>query len=145
MQRRRSCRGDQLGLTLVEALIAFLVLSLGMLAVLRLQPALRQHAELTRQRAEAVRVAQADVEGLRALAPATAPADADRVLEPDAFGSPRYTLQRRVAASGFGAARAVVVTVQWTPRDGRTQQVSLATLLPVFDPAIGAARLLPRP
>ena len=41
----------QRGLTLIEALFAFLALSIGALALLRFQPELRQqHAEFARQR-----------------------------------------------------------------------------------------------
>ena len=54
------------GFTLVEALIALLVLAFGMLAVAGLQTTLAHNADVARQRTEATRLAQARVEALRA-------------------------------------------------------------------------------
>lgn len=39
---------------------------------------------------------------------------------------------------------AVDVTVRWLDRAGEPQQVALATLIAASDPALAAARLLPR-
>jgi len=66
----------QRGVGLIEALIAFLVLSLGMLAIARVQSDMRAHAELARQRTEAVRIAQQDIETLRAYSVLTSTAGA---------------------------------------------------------------------
>lgn len=148
-----SRRRRQHGFTLVESLIAFLVLSLGMLAVVRMQPELRQHAELARQRSEATRLAQLDIEGLRGFvqlrASAAAPAFDDIVatsyaVEPDAFGSPRYAVQRSVDAASLPRALAVAVSVRWIDRRGETQQVLLATVIAASEPALAAVRVLPR-
>ena len=68
--------GAQRGIGLIEALLAFLVLSLGMLAIARLQSDLRSNAELARQRSEAVRIAQQEIETLRAYSVLTASAGA---------------------------------------------------------------------
>lgn len=134
----------QRGLGLVEALIAFLVLSLGMLAVVRLQPALRQHAEIARQRAEAVRLAQEDIEHLRsAAAPAAGIVPAAFDID-EAAASTRYHLQREVDATAWPNLRTVTVSVRWPARDGELQQVRLATLIGTADPAIAALSLLPR-
>jgi Tfp pilus assembly protein PilV len=141
------------GFTLVEVLVAFLMMTLGLLAVIRLQPALRQHAELARQRSEATRLAQQDVERLRGFVQinmaGSAPAyetigSASYAIEPDALGSPRYAVERRVDAVAIPNARAVDVAVRWIDRAGEPQQVMLATLIAASDPALAAARLLPR-
>jgi Tfp pilus assembly protein PilV len=148
-----SHRRRQHGITLVESLIAFLVLSLGMLAVVRMQPELRQHAELARQRSEATRLAQLDIEGLRGFvqlrATAAAPSFDDIVtasyaVEPDAFGSPRYAVQRSVDAASLSQALAVDVRVRWIDRRGEAQQVMLATVIAASEPALAAVRVLPR-
>jgi len=150
MTASRRPPGRQRGITLVESLIAFLVLSLGMLAVVRLQPALRQHAEVARQRSEAVRLAQLDIERQRGLVRLDG-ADAfaaitsgSEVVPADAYGSPRYEIERAVATEPFTNLRSIRVTVRWTARDGRAQQLELATLIAGSDPALAGALLLPR-
>ena len=45
-------RRRQQGVTLIESLIAVLLLSIGALALMRVQPELRQHAEFARQTGE---------------------------------------------------------------------------------------------
>ena len=61
----------QRGISLIEALIAFLVLSLGVLGMSKLQSHLRLHSDIARQRSEAVRIAQEDMEALRSFASTT--------------------------------------------------------------------------
>lgn len=137
---------DQRGISLIEALIAFLVLSLGMLAVVRLQPELRQHADLARQRSVATRIAQQDIEALRGAAPAApaAIAAAAYSVEPDGLGSPRYAVQRQVDAATWPHAHGVEVIVSWPDRGGETQQVVLVTLIGADDPSAAGALLLAR-
>ena len=57
--------GRQRGFTLIESLLAFVALAIGLLALLRVQPELRQHAELARQRSEAVREERGSKAGQR--------------------------------------------------------------------------------
>ena len=63
-QRRRSASR---GFTLLEALIALLVLSFGMLAIAGFQTTLLRSSDLAKQRAEALRLAQQKMETLRAF------------------------------------------------------------------------------
>lgn len=136
----------QRGLTLVEALVAFLILSLGMLAIVRLQPELRQHAELARQRSEATRIAQQDIEAQRQLGAASLDAivDAAYSIEPDGLGSPRYALQRRIDPAAWPQTRGVTVVVTWPDRQGEAQQLTLRTLVALSDPSAAGALLLAR-
>jgi Tfp pilus assembly protein PilV len=139
-------KNHQRGITLIESLIAFLILSLGMLAAVRLQPELRQHAEAARQRSEATRIAQQDIEAMRAAAGASLVAivDAAYTVEPDGLGSPRYAVQRRVDAAAWPEARGLRVTVTWPDRGGQVQQLSLVTLVGAADPSAAGAMLLAR-
>lgn len=66
-----------LGFTLIEALVALLVMSFGMLGVLGIQAMLRQYSDLSKQRSEAVRLAQESMEGWRAFSQLGASAGAD--------------------------------------------------------------------
>src|SRR5580765_7224250 len=85
----------QRGITLIEALIGFAVLALGMLAIARVQTHLRLNAELARDRSEAVRLAQEELESLRAFAVLTGPTGTPSF---DAIASASRTVD---AASGY--------------------------------------------
>jgi type II secretory pathway pseudopilin PulG len=131
----------QHGFSLVDALIGLLVLTLGLLAVLRGQPLLRQHAEIARQRSEAVRLAQEDIERQRSTLGVPV---AGELIVDEALASTRYRLVRTVDAAAWPNAAAVTVIVHWSDRAGAPQQVLLATLVATPDPALAGAAVLPR-
>lgn len=137
----------QRGIALLEALLAFLVLSIGMLALSRLQNGLRAGAESARERTEAVRLAQRDIESLRTftgMAGWNAIADATANVTP-ADGTTDYTLERRVQTVAGLALKTVQVTLHWTDRHGAAQQLQLHTMVAGQDAALSAALSLPRP
>lgn len=145
--RAKPMPSRQRGIALLEALLAFLVLSIGLLALSRLQTHLRTNADASRERSEAVRLAQTDIEGLRAFANS---ADWDAIADASADVTPagsrtRYTLDRVVQSSADPALKAVQLTLQWNDRHGAAQQWRLATLIAGQDPALSAAFTLPRP
>ncbi len=139
------------GTTLIEALITFLVLSLGLLAVSRVQAQLRLAGETARQRSEAVRLAEEDIEQLRAFSRIAAGSGAGRSYA-DIVSAQRtidtasgyasntaYRLQRRVVASAVKSARDVSVIVGWSDRAGVAQQVRLESVIAANDPALSGA------
>ena len=142
-------RHAQRGTTLFEALIAFLVLSLGMVAIARLQGHLRLDADAARQRSEAVRLAQEDIETLRGFATvdAATPAGA-RAFDAIASASrsvdtgTTYLIERQIAAAGALPAKSASVTVSWTDRSGTAQQVVLHSIIARTDPALSGALAL---
>lgn len=138
----------QRGIGLIEALLAFLVLSLGMLAMTRVQSDLRAHAELARQRTEAVRIAQQDIETLRAYSVLGTSAGArsydqitSAITTVDSIAPTRYELSRQVGASADGQAANVAVTVRWNDRRGDPQRVALSSVIARGAPALAAALL----
>lgn len=138
----------QRGIGLIEALVAFLVLSLGMLAIARMQSDLRAQAELARQRTEAVRIAQQDIETLRAYSALTTSASvrsyeqiASASATIDSIGPTRYELTRQVARSADGQAASVAVNVRWNDRRGEAQYTTLSSVIARGAPALAAASL----
>ena len=57
----------QRGVSLIEALIAMLVMALGMVGIAALQAKLRVNSDVAKQRSEAVRIAEEDIENFRAF------------------------------------------------------------------------------
>ena len=138
----------QQGISLIEALIALLVLSLGMLTVSRLQAHLRLGSDIARQRAEAVRLGQEDIEALRAYSVLAASGaarswagitSASRSVDASTgyASHTRYTVARDIAATNALAAKTAAVTVHWNDRDGEAQKIVLTTVIAANDPAHG--------
>ena len=145
----------QRGTTLLEALVAFLVVSLGMLTVARVQSQLRLNSDLARQRSEAVRLGQEDLESLRAFSVVAASGGlrsyADVVSASTTVDSAagyatntRYTVARQIDAASAPGAKSASVTVSWNDRSGAAQQVALNSIIngndPAYSGALGIAR-----
>ncbi len=142
----------QRGTTLLEALIAFLVLSLGMLAIARLQTQLRSSSDVARQRSEAVRIAQHDLESMRDFS-VLAGTSGSRSYEGidslersvDAVdGTANYRIARRIGTTGMPGAKTISVVVAWSDRSGTAQQVELGSIIAAADPAYSGALGLAR-
>jgi Tfp pilus assembly protein PilV len=138
----------QRGVGLIEALISFLVLSIGLIGMARLQTRLRLHADMARHRSEAVHLAEQDIEALRgftAMVPASGVhAYADIASAARTVGATsgyttntQYTLQRNV--DDATTYRAATVTVSWPDRQGQTQQVLLQSIVAAMPPALSGA------
>lgn len=145
------------GVSLIEALVALAVMAFGILGVVGVQSTLRQNADVSRQRAEAVRIAQEAVENWRSFsALSTTPgqtAYADIVttagvdVTPD-IANTVYTLTRSVQdAQASDPAeprlRNLVVDVAWTDRTGQTQHVVLNTSIAGIAPELAGSLAIP--
>ena len=140
----------QRGTTLLEGLVALLVLSLGMLSVGRVQSQLRLNADLARQRTEAVRLAQEDLERLRAFSVITATAGArayadivNATTTVDAASgyasNTRYQVARSITAAQAPLAKNASVAVTWADRAGTEHQVVLNSVISGSNPAYSGA------
>lgn len=151
MTHAKCARVDrQRGFTLLEALIAFLVLALGMVALAQLPKQLRLRGEVARQQGEAARLAQSEIETLRAFAVVADTAGlrsfdaitaSSRAIE--AHGT-RFAIARRVVADPATSSKRVEVDLGWTDRSGAAQSLTLSTVIARESPALGAALGLAR-
>jgi K+-sensing histidine kinase KdpD len=116
---RRGLRGA----SLVEALVALLVMAFGMMGVAGIQGRLRYSGDAAKQRAEATRIATAEMERLRGFASLAAVAD-DGVLQFDeivsevtqlAAPSTEYRIDRAVNALSDGSLD-INLNISWLDR-----------------------------
>ena len=124
------------GVSLIEALIALAVLSFGMVGIARLQTRVQQSAEIAAQRSHALRLAQREMEHLRAPAAASAPVDED----PGA----RYWLEQHLDGDARDGWHDATVSVHWLDRGGEAQQVVLQSAMGDAPVALSGALALPR-
>lgn len=148
------------GFTLIEALVALLVLSFGMLALAGMQASMWRNGDLARQRSEALQLAQHKVEERRSFAsiatsgPLVAwneqpdlQTETDLYASADAASGARgNTVFARTTTLGGSAVdprRRLQVTVTWTDRVGDAQSLELASMLSRSDPGEAGMLILP--
>lgn len=142
------------GLALIEVLVAVALLGLGSAALMRLHTQLRHGSELARQRAEALRLAEEDLETLRAYtrlegasgsgAAWSAITDLAAQDVSDFDGPTVYTRSRSVSAAAVPLLKAVTPTLNWTDRHAQVRELTLPTLIAGIDPQWLGALLLQR-
>ncbi len=153
--RRRSTRG----ISLVEALVAMAVMGFGMLGVLGMQASLRGNADESRQRAEAVRLGQEEIErwrGYAALDDSGATLDYARLLSDDPGAPPttvegtntNYTIRRTVAVppSPTGVTphsyKVLRVDVSWTDRTDQVRSIRFSSNIAGVPPELAAVSVV---
>lgn len=133
-------RPSRRGSALVEVLVALLVLSVGLGALAQTQAWLWLSTDQARQRSEATRIAEDDLEQLRTSPWADLAAQPDTALTgPDR--NTVYRLQRQVSLLPDQDVKAVRVLVRWTDRQGEAQQFALDSLITRLDPTLAGALL----
>lgn len=157
-------RRKQFGVTLIEAMVAMVIMAFGMVALIGLQSNLRRSADLARQRGEAVRIAQQQIERMRdysvltaaqaALAPAGVLAYED-IATPnapfnagDANSNASFMLNQVVTpwvedSSGTETMKAVSINVSWADRAGGTQFIETHTFIASADPGLSGSLSIP--
>ena len=156
------------GFFLIEAMVSFAIMSVGLLALAGMQISLSRNADVSKQRVEAMRLAQQRIETMRSfthIAPvATTPDDPDRngnlKLAWNSLGSDtdknnplqsanfsNATFRRTWTVDGLAtdAMRPISATVKWTDRAGTPQTVTLNSVISQSDPGNAAALGFPLP
>ena len=130
------------GFTIVEALVALVVIAFGMLAIVGFQLNVSRNSDVARQRAEAVRLAQDRLEELRAFQRVTTlvgeRAYNDIVSEVSTNVTPtnsNTTYSRTTTVTTAGELKLVTVSVAWVDRANETYTVSLNTVISESDPS----------
>jgi len=147
-----SRRRGQRGIGLIEALVSLLVLALGMMSFAALQARLRLNSDVAKQRAEAVRLAQEQIEGFRSFGTLAGfdgvGSGSGTVTASTMASNATYTITSQVAdaprAAGLSNApvKNLLVTVTWNDRNGNAQSVIFRTMIARSDPAIAASLAL---
>lgn len=151
---RRTARVAR-GVTLIEALVALLVMSFGMVALVGLMANLRRSGDVAKQRGEAMRLAQAELADLRSFALLTQPTGNPTTQYYDHITSlaPR-TVTGANSNSSFVITRTVTplianevppqaqtmsVTVTWQDRANQQGSITLDSIVSRTDPAFSGA------
>ena len=146
----------QRGVTLIESLVALLVMGFGMLALAGIHTQLRHSGDHARQRGEASQLARSELERLRAFVALTR--DGTQAVEAlvldeitaDSWEVPssntQYTVARSVSPSVAGS-RIVTVAVSWLDRksadSSSPHRLEYQASLPAEDPRLVASLYTP--
>jgi type IV pilus modification protein PilV len=131
------------GFSLIEALVALLVLSFGMLAIASFQFTLMKTSDLAKQRTEATRLAQQKMEQLRAYARVDTSTGTPHIVNytddivssttPEFFTS-NATFSRSWTVTPQSNEKWVNVMVDWFDRTNAPQRVQLFSVISKYDP-----------
>jgi len=146
MMRHRALRHHR-GVTLIEALVAMAVMAFGMLALVGVQSTLRINADLARQRAEATRLAEEELESARTFITVGGTAGATeydsiatagtRTVQP-LERSADFNVDRLVIDQPGGLYKTLQVTVSWVDRQAETRTVILRNVVSRASPTLSA-------
>jgi type IV pilus modification protein PilV len=154
-QNRRTPSNRQSGFALIEALVALLVVAFGLMAIASFQYTLSGASDVAKQRTEATRIAQREMDRLRSFAQRqtdgnTSDSRYTYVDDLVSMGTPQtvtgvttnttYTMNRTVtvptpAPSSGDRFRWVNIAVSWLDRAGQTQSVALNSAISDGDPS----------
>lgn len=142
------------GVSLIEALVALAVMAFGLLGVVGMQATLRFNADVSKQRSEAVRIAQQQIEDLRAFGTLAGTPEWDyadissvpraAVATPPGYANTTFNLETTVVDPAVTDARfkTATVTVDWLDRQtdsgGLQQRVRFTTAIAGVAPELGA-------
>jgi prepilin-type N-terminal cleavage/methylation domain-containing protein len=140
----------QRGVSLIEAMVAMAVMAIGMVGLVGMQSTIRGNADMSRQRSEAVRIAQQEIERWRAFVDLGAGSggstgygalnvgvSTSTITATPGVGNTDFTLTRTVTnLAAPMSGKTLVVDVSWVDRSNEPQRVQLATLITGISPEL---------
>lgn len=145
----------QRGVSLIEALVALAVMAFGMLGVVGMQTTLRSNSDVSKQRGEAVRIAQAAMEDSRAFEQLATGGGSNYADIDDVTGAPvsgvgsNTTFTRSVVVMpatvdpALARMKTVTISVTWQDRNAQTSAVSLTSSIAGVAPELAGSLGLP--
>lgn len=134
-------RHRQSGFTLIEALIALLVMAFGMLSLSGMQLSLSRGADVAKQRTEAMRLAQRKIDEYRSYTSILAAAG--HTLVWNTLATPvtetfttnaTYSVTTTLGGAITDALRPVSVAVTWADRGNQAQSITISSVISKSDP-----------
>lgn len=132
------------GYSLVEVLITVLVVSIGIIGLIRFQTYLGYDDSLSQQRATAVTLATSQIETLsdyQVLTAQTGYVDYASIASGSSTttsGGASYTITWTVTPSTTPLYKQIDVVVSWTDRNGTAQSIRMVTYIAGTDPSYSA-------
>jgi len=149
---KHSSSKAQRGFTLIEAMVALVIVGFGMLVVVGMQMMLNRNAEVARERSEATRLAEEKLEGLRSFTTISTTAGqlawndlASGSDTPSTGYNISYTRTWTLGGAAADSKRDAQVLVSWTDRGGVADSVQINTVISKTDPADSGALGFPLP
>ena len=149
----------RLGVSLIEALVALAVMAFGMLSLVGVQATLRLNSDVSKQRAEATRIATEEIESLRqfrTLRPVNGQLNpswdeiVSRTVEvqPGDTGNTTFTMVRTVTDGTVDLVaglnhKLVQVQVRWQDRANTRQSVEIDAVVAGVDPVLSSLLAVP--
>lgn len=145
--------GNQSGFSLTEALVAFAIIAIGLLAVASFQSGLFRQSAYNKAQTEALALAQQKIEQLKhyTLADEDAYIDenADGVMDADGnyvedgpITGRNAVFRRSWALGSTNLGKQVEVTVSWSDAENNLQEVSLSADIPWISPRTAADQVV---
>jgi Tfp pilus assembly protein PilV len=129
-------------MSLLEALVALVVMAFGMLSLAAMQLNLSRSADVAKQRVEAMRIAQGRIEQARSFTDLNANAgavdwvnlQADVATPATVITNATYTVTVAVGGNVDDGSRPINVQVAWADRANEPQNVSISSVIAKSDP-----------
>ncbi len=141
MKHNRS-KNKQKGFTITESLVTMTILAVGITGISHLQVDLLRAGAVTRDRAQAITLAEKKLEELRADALSennyTTSLSDDH---PDPIENERFHLYWTITPDSLGTYAQIQVSTRWSNRQGN-HEVVLNTIIPSASPALSGEPLL---